>query len=161
MRAGPPSGSAAAVTVISPQPHGGGGQGEIRRQALAQGEEDGVPPSRQEAQRADLDPVRPAHRQVLDEIPAPRGGRGLPALAVGAVGDFDDGLLQRRTVPVEHAAIDGGTGRALGRERGGGKAAPERNSPGLPPPEGARPRAGAAGEILTGEDGVGHLVSWA
>ena len=98
----------------------GRGQREIDDQALAEREEDGVPPLGREPDRGDIDPVWPAHRQVLDEVSAARAGRGLPALAGGCVGDVDDGLLERCALSIEHATFDGRAGDALRCERWGG-----------------------------------------
>ena len=63
-----------------------------------------------------LDPVRAAYRQILDEVPATRAGRRLPSLAAGRVQHPDDRLLQRGVVHAGDPALDRRAGEALRRE---------------------------------------------
>ena len=101
-------------------------QREIGGQPLTQSEDDGFPPRRLVPDRPDLDSVRPADRQILDEVPSASTGRRLPALAGGRVRHPDGGLLHRRAVHAEHATLNGGAGDALRPERARG---PERRCP--------------------------------
>ena len=96
-------------------------QSEVDGQALAEREEDGIPPCRLVADRPDLDPVGPADRQIFEEVPTLSTGPRLPALAVGGVDDVDNRLLDRRARRPEHPAMDGSASGALGDERGGGR----------------------------------------
>jgi hypothetical protein len=121
--------------------------------ALTQRQEDGITPGRLEAHGPDLDPVRTADGEILDEVAAARIGGRAPTLAVRGVAKEDCRALERQAA-AGHSTFHGRTGHPLGLERCRDEAQRRvqadtgaDNSPGPPRPGSAGIGPGAAGGL--------------